>query len=486
VRLRIGVVAAGAAALIAAGCGGSVGGDKAGSGGPATVAPGNTAAYVWSNNDFESPGWKNAEALLDRFPGKQELIDSFTSSLRKQGLDWETDVKPALGNESAFVWLDFQHNGDDFVVIAKPKDRAKFLALLAKSNTPPVHEDVDGWIVVAQKQAILDLYDQAREGSGSLDDQSAFGDAYDALPADSIAKVWVGGNAVETAIDRSLKSAGSSADTIKKQLGTVDAITASLTPGSDGVKLAARFSGDLKVGGGTYHAELPSALPAGATFYWSLHGLGDLLNKFVDAYPNIDQQRAQVELVLGYPLKDVFDLVSGESAIAVYPVKSGTPQAIFAAKVSDESKARTILDRLATLAAASGNLQIKSVQVGSIQAKEITLSGGTSAFAAVFDGTLVTTNSRALLEQTAGSGSKLAGDSAFKSAVAGAGMPGDTTGFLYADLSSVLKFGFDYAESHGRSISPAVKDNTAPLGGLLLFGSKDGGNLDLAGFLGIQ
>ena len=50
------------------------------------------------------------------------------------------------------------------------------------------------------------------------------------------------------------------------------------------------------------------------------------------------------------------------------------PTLLLAAAVSDESKAQTILNRIATLATASGDLNIQSVQIGSVQAKEISLS----------------------------------------------------------------------------------------------------------------
>jgi hypothetical protein len=183
----------------------------------------------------------------------------------------------------------------------------------------------------------------------------------------------------------------------------------------------------------------------------------------------------------------VFDLLSGEGALAVYPAPvSGTPTVLLAVDVSDEAKARNILDRLATLAAASGNLHIQSTQIGSVDAKEITLANGTSAFAAVFDGRLVTTNSRLAIQRMQGDGPKLADDSAYTAAVSGADVPAETSGFVYADLSEALEYAFDYAENQGKTVPQVVKDNTAPLHGLLLYGSEDGGSFSLTGFVGIQ
>jgi hypothetical protein len=489
-RFRFGVVAAAAAALIAAGCGGSAGGNKPASGSTADApAPGNAVGYVSIDSSLDSPAWTKAKALLDRFPGKDELLANFHSSLKQQGLEWETDVKPALGAEVDLVWLDVRRNGDNVIGLTKPKDAAKFDALLAKSSPPLVSEQVDGWTAFAESQALLDRFDQARSDSGSLADQSLFS-SYGSLPADSIARAWVRGSTVQTAFDLRLHDSGAPADTTKNQFGTLDALTAAVEPGSDGIQITSTFAGDLDVGGSTYHADLPSSLPAGAVVYLSFNDIGHRINKLMDslgaAMPNFDRQRAQIELVLGYSLKDVFGLLDGEGALAVYPNDSGTPSVLFVASVSDESKARNVLDRLATLAAASGTLHVQTVQVGSVEAKQIDLTNGMSAYAAVFDGKLVTTTSRALLEKLQGNGPKLADEAAYKTAVAQAGLPDETNGFVYADTQEALEYAFSYFESHGSTPQQVVKDNLAPLQGLLLYGLKDGGDFTLTGFLGIK
>jgi Protein of unknown function (DUF3352) len=489
VRAKLGVLAVTAIAFVAAGCGGGGGGGSAPSGG-ASIAPNTTVGYISANSNVDSAGWKKAEALLDRFPGKATLLAQFNDSLQKQGLDWSTDVKPALGDEIDVVWLDFRNNGQDAVGLTKPKDTAKFDALLEKSSTPAVHEQIEGWTVFASTQSLLDRFKTEHDQNGALADDSAFSDPYGGLPSDSLARMWLRGSAVQSAFDQRLQASGLPGDTTKDQFGSISAITGAFTPGSDGVRLETSFDGDVSVGGSGYHAELTGAVPAGAIAYVSFNGLGSTINKLIDSFggsiTNFDQERAQIELVLGYPLKDVFDLLSGEGALAVYNSSSGTPGVLFVAKVSDESKARKILDRLATLAAASGSLHMQTVQIGSAQADEITLSNGTHAYAAVFDGKLVTTNDRSLLEQMQGGGQTLADDSAFKAALSGANAPDQTNGFVYANINDALAFAFDYAQSHGSSIPQSVKDNTAPLQGLLLYGSKDGGNYKLTGFLGIQ
>ncbi len=238
-KLRIGVVAAAAAALVAAGCGGSAGGNKQASGGE-SIAPGNAVAYLSVDTDVDSAAWTKAQALLDRFPGKDKILSHLRSSLEDEGLDWETDVKPALGNETEAVFLDT--DSEHVVGLTKPKNQAKFDALLAKSTPPMVSEQVDGWTVFAEKQALLDEFDKARSDNGSLGDDSAFSDACGTLPSDSIARAWARGSTVQTAFDRHLHAAGLPADATENQVGTLDALTAAVTPEADGIKIVSTFS----------------------------------------------------------------------------------------------------------------------------------------------------------------------------------------------------------------------------------------------------
>jgi len=489
VKLRIGVVAAAAAALIAAGCGGSAGGNEPGSGG-AMIAPGTTAAYMSVDSNLDSAAWTKAKALLDRFPGKDDLIADLRSSLRQEGLDWETDVEPAIGDELDLVWLDFQNEGENAVGMTKPDDAAKFDALLAKTENPPVHEVIDGWTVFAESRALLDRFDKARADSGTLQDESTFGDHFDNLAGDSIARAWVRGGPLQAAFDKRLRSAGVPGVTTTSQFGAVDALTAAVTPQSEGIQISSTASGDLNDPGDSYHADLPTAVPGGAILYLSFNDVGTRINKLIDSLgssvSNFDQQRAQIELVLGYPLSDVFNLLSGEGALAVYENKGGTPAVLFVADLSDESKAQNILNRLASLAEASGTLEVQPVQIGSVQAKEIALGNGRSLYVAIFDGRLVTATSRSAIEDMQGNGPKLADDAVFKDAVSAADMPDQTHGFLYADTQEVLEYGFDYAASAGMTVPQGVKENTAPLRGLLLHSSKDGSDFTVTGFVGIK
>src|SRR6266487_346028 len=110
-------------AVLSAGCGGtqSVGA------GASDVVPADAAVYLAIDTDPGSSQWKTVDALAGRFPDKQKGVDAIKKSLGDSlHLSWEKDVKPALGTELDFAWLDLDHNGQDFVALVQPKDEGKF------------------------------------------------------------------------------------------------------------------------------------------------------------------------------------------------------------------------------------------------------------------------------------------------------------------------------------------------------------------------
>jgi len=244
-----------------------------------------------------------------------------------------------------------------------------------------VEEQIDDGTVLANAEGERDQCTQLREKGDRLDGNAALTEAMDGLPSDSIARAFVKGSAIQSAIDRSLEQEGLPSGTTADQLGKLDSFGAAVTPGSNGIRIDSALSGDLKLGGSGYHADLASSLPSGATVYYSFNNLGGRLNTFLDDYarthPSFDQQRAQAETALGMTFDDVFNQLSGEGAFALYRTASGPPAVIFAVQVSDETKARQLVDKAAALAQLGNSAQVRTVQVGGLQAREFDVSGST-------------------------------------------------------------------------------------------------------------
>jgi hypothetical protein len=139
-----------AGAAMLAGCGGTAG---AGGGAAAGIVPAGAAAFVAIDTDSASAQWKTTDELSRRFPDRQKAIDSITRDLRKEGLDYEHDVKPALGPEIDIAWLDLDHNGEDVVGLLQPEDEDAFRRLVEKGNAKDpenkiFYDKVGDWEVV--------------------------------------------------------------------------------------------------------------------------------------------------------------------------------------------------------------------------------------------------------------------------------------------------------------------------------------------------
>ena len=192
-----------AAALLAAGCGGgeNLTGPAARTQSAAALAPADSAGYVGVDTNLDSTQWGHLEVLLDRFPDGDRLIDWLVDELDDEGASWEQDVQPALGPVSAVVL-----RGREPVVLVQPEDRAALDALLAKADARQVTADLeDGWVAIARTQAQLDAFRSAAE-RGRLDADSAFREAMAGLPEDSLASVYLTGEALGTGMTPARRS----------------------------------------------------------------------------------------------------------------------------------------------------------------------------------------------------------------------------------------------------------------------------------------
>jgi hypothetical protein len=88
-----------AVAFVAAGCGGG-GGEALPA--AAKVVPASAPALISIRTDFDSQQFKNALVLLRKFPGAFPALRR--ASVENGHVDFERDVKPALGPEFDVVW----------------------------------------------------------------------------------------------------------------------------------------------------------------------------------------------------------------------------------------------------------------------------------------------------------------------------------------------------------------------------------------------
>jgi hypothetical protein len=488
-RLRVAGLLAGLA-LAAASCGGRGGGGNA-LPAAADVVPASAPALISLNTDFSSPQWANVLALLHRFPGAADLLRQ--ARVESGNLDFAHDVKPALGPEVDVVWLDFRNGGNDVVGLTQPKSKAKFAALIAKGNktgSKLVTDEVGGWTVVADSRSKLDDFRRASAGD-KLSGVGEFKDAMSRLDEKAAVRAYVAGAPVQRELDRAL-ARGGAAPNLTRDLAVMQSISAAGFLEPDGVRAEADLATDPSAKPKTYTPTLARSLPSGALLYVSTSNLGDptrtILKLVARSERDFDAQLKQVETVLGLSLEqDVYPLLSGEQAFAIYPDKP-IPKIVFVTKVPDEGRAREIAAHVLSLLKISGTLTVTTLDVGGVSVSDVSEPrGSVHGYVAVAGGKLIVTTGRdTLATLVEGKGAKLSDDPLYKRARADAKVPEQVVGLAYGDLTHGLPFAFDLAEANGDVAPPAARANTESLQHSLLYAEQDGNRFQLFGFVAIK
>src|SRR5919204_1737490 len=486
--MKLRLLAVAAAVFLVAGCGGNGGASTpAGAG----VVPGSAAAFIWVDTDLKSDQWRTAKALFDKFPGRAKLLAQLNKALSKQNLDFNRDVKPALGDEFDVVFLDFAHNGNDVVGLAKPHNRAKFEKLVTAGPDPSVTGKVRGWTVVADKQELIERFRTAANGK-SLADDDAFSNAFGSLEDTTIARAYVSGRALERAYERGFEG---QTQVRPQDFLTFGPIVASAKAQQGGARVDADAEMHVKLKPDptpdVYEAKLPRELPAGALLYVSYAQLDKevraTINELERVLPNFRQQRTQVESALGTSLRrDIYPLLSGEAAFAIYPA-APIPRFEFVLAVKNEAEARRLLERVNALMAFSGEVAPRTVKVGVARVSEVKVPGQRfTVDYAVFDHKLVIENGTGGIAGLQEHGAKLGDDPPYKGARADGRTPAKSIGFVYANLRDGLPVAFKYARQTGSVVPADAVENTRPLQSTIVSFTRDGDHFKGVGFVGIK
>ncbi|MGH2996161.1 MAG: DUF3352 domain-containing protein, partial [Gaiellaceae bacterium] len=413
----------------------------------------------------------------------------------EEGLDFEQDVKPALGPETGLVVLEFDPADEEppFVVLTQPRDPAKLQELLEKSSNSGVSEEFEGWTLLAEKQESLDRFKELAAGGDKLADSDAWSRAMDGLPEDALATAFFDAEALRGALE-SDPSAQEQFELLFPG-GELPAIGAVLRAEDDGARLEGRVAFEERPEGlwsPAYEAQLPEEVPDGVLFYVSFNDLEQQFSQFRDALagsnPEFDRQLAQAEGFLGVSIEeDVAPLFSGEGAL--YARRGGLiPELTLLLEVEDEQKAVDTVDEIVKVVGGYEPRvgEPQDVEIAGVQAREVPLGDVPfSLFYAGFDGRLVVTMSREGIADLREDGDRFSDSEAFSQAKELAGMPDETVGFLYADLQEIIPYILGIAGLSGGEVPPEVEANLEPLQQLIVYGSEEENVLRFAAFLGI-
>ena len=458
------------AGVLVAGCAGAKSGETGQIPESASLAPADALAYGTVTTDESSEQWQKAASLLERIPGLHDgLLDSVASGLRDQGIDWSADVRPALGPELVVVATADKQP----IVLVRPEDEAKLEELLDKTNTTYVRGTIDEWQAVAQSQSALDAY-RAALRSGALDGVARFGDGFEALPADSLARVWLDTARLFKGLGEIFGQASSEAD-----LG-LDWLSASLSARDDGVLLtiATRTPGE---GDTRYEPELFARVPADAIAALSFGGTQGLLDRVQGKVP-VEELSKQIQRFTGVPLERLVDSLSGEGVLYVRR-GAKVPEVTLVLAPPDPGKTWDTLNDLARELAEQADASVAVRTEDGREVRSVALGDVTVAFARLDGKTLIVTTGPGGIRAFAGDGAKLVDSDAFRRAAEAVDMsPGERTrGFVYVDVDGVVPL--VEAASGGSEVPAHVKDVLSSLDAFVLQGTGEGDVAQLEGFL---
>jgi hypothetical protein len=421
--------------LVLAGCGGTTG--EAGAGG-ADIVPADAPAFVTIDTDFDSSQWQTLDELAGRFPDKDKLIRSLKSDLlEEEGVDWDKDVRPALGDELALAWLDFENDAENAVALLQPTNEDAFKRLAGKSDGELVYEKFGDWYVFSDKRVKVERFRKESEAAEKfLADDSTFQQAMSSFPKDSVLRAFVDGPPVHEAI---LRQGDVDGQKTLEKLGRLDWLVAAIRANDEGVRFDTTVHGQagpaLKgAAPNPFTPSLTHEVPSDALLYFTFHGSKGMLAGLGN---NVLFDEADLGPFAGL-LRRLDTLLQGENAFYLRPSLGNIPEATFVMKPGKGVDGAKTLDRIFRNFSNDLGALPRPTRVAGLPARKLEL-GEVDLLYANVDGRLVVTDLPAGIAALKGNPPSLAGSEGYKEALRQAGMKAKTQGFFWVDIRGGVK-----------------------------------------------
>jgi hypothetical protein len=451
--------------LLAAGCGGSSG---AGASSGALLVRSDVLAFVSIDSDLGSGQWQTVNDLSNKFPGRTMALAQIKRALAKQKLDYDRDVKPALGPEVDVAVAGATRNDVKFIVLTKPHDSGKFKDLIKKLNAqdtsgkPAVYKEVhDGWYAVSDSTTSID---NVLNGSGkALAFDLTFDDAMGELPSQALAKAYVNGGQLAKLIHQYNQGRGSGLAGATSGLDKLDFVSASLSAEDDGIRVHGAVQGpgaSALAGSGDYRSKLVVDVPADALAFLTFRtgkGLGSALQSM----------SGSLEYALGISVNELVGLFANESALYVQP-GAVIPEVTLLLQPKSTTSALATLDKLARRVARATGATVKGGAEKTIDFGQFAVHYGAKG------NKVVITNAATGVAHVGSSGDKLTDSADFKEAKGAAGLPDSNGGFLYLDLKNAIPLIEGFAGLAGQNLPSTVTENLRPLRSFLAWNAGSG------------
>jgi len=467
-------------ALFAAGCGGTTATTATSS----DIIPASASLFVAIDTDFDSTQWQALDRLASKFPDKQKGVDSLKQQLKDQGLDWEADLKRALGPELDIVMLDFAHP-DVAVGLMQPADEGAFKRAVEKGNANDpsnklLYETFRGWTVMSDKQSAIDAFKRASDSAKeTLAGDGTFNGAMDKT-GDGVVRAYVNGPKAAAAAERFAGPAGMRA---LRKLGTLDWLTTALKAKPDGL------AWDFIVHGtpgkqlhsskaGQSDGSLQESVPKNALLYFAFHGTKGMFDGLISPAltpPGMEH--------LDGILKQLGRILEGENAFYVRSTDGGPyPEATFLATPPRGVDGAAILDSV--LSRFAGDIggkprhtTIAGVPVSVVGKEPLALMYGT------VKGKFVVTDVTEGLSFAQNGGDTLSQSDEFTQATKRSGAPDKRRVALYIDIHSTIPA---VERLQGMHLPEGIRRNLTPLRSALEYSVLRSHELKVSVFLRIQ
>ena len=434
----------------------------------ASLAPADAVVFARITTDDDSSQWQKAERVLERIPSVRDtLVSAIAQGLSEEGLDWDADVAPALGDEVVIVATAKLRP----IVLLQPDSEEKLVALLAKSDEEIVRGEVDGWVALAEKDADLAEYRAALE-RGTIEGDEAFAAGLEALPDESLGLVWVDMAVLTDELSPVLQQATQE----NIDLG-IDWLSASLTAEDDGLLVA---MGARTPDGGDTHYEptLFRRVPADAVVAVSFGGTQGTLDR-LQGQVDLDELSKSIEEATGVSFDGIVDALSGEGVLYVRPGEN-LPEVTLALAPPDPDKTWNTVDRLARTLATEMHAAVTTSTENGIEVSRLVVEDVMIRYARLDADTIVVSSGDDALALLAGDGPKLVDSEGYLRAAEDVGLEDRTKGFVYVDVDGMLPLIEGLA---GESIPPDVRNGVAAVDSLIFQTSGDGDSTRVSGFV---
>jgi hypothetical protein len=465
-------VAAAAAAVAAAGCGGMGSAGSSDLGGAASIAPANSIAFVALDSNASSGQWSAVDGMLRKFPAHDELLTKLRATFEQRSkLNWDADVKPALGSELDLIALPGKE--PQLVGLTQGGDRTKLDALLQKLDKTVATTQIGDWTAFSSNQVALDA---VKNATTKLADNNTYRAAVAKLAGDALVRAYANG----TEAQQLLASLGKqSPDAAVVPFAWA---SAELVASGDGVRVNG-FSHDGSPAQGAnprlqpvpappYSSGLVDEIPSGVLFVadfpvkpgeFEFSPTGSAPKPLQDIFGSSTTSLSELDAVLG-----------GETAVYVRPGLP-IPEVTIVTQPNDVTKAESSLaDLLKTLRTAAaghkGGIDLSSIPV----------------FHKAQGGQLIISTSQQGIADFVSGGPKLSADPGFKSAQQASSMPAETTGFLYVDLATSLPLVRALGPMVGLKLPGAAQADLGALKTLTAFGTRNGEETTFSVFLEVR